>query len=345
MVSTEGSPVSANSEVTKRPIELLGNELKAFLHSLKYDDHIMRAAYAKYADVHVEQAVNRIFDDEVTAGRLSHEERNLVGKMIPLGCSSAMWYYFNFSRELKVVIGLFTTLAARVDDLCNKDPTTMIPEIQRSILNWGSGDESHRVHAHIAHLQRVVTVEVPKYYGPVVSAIIIKGTIDFLVGCKMESWIPKGVACPPTASRFPVYMREKTGLGETYAYFNFPEKMFPEAKWLELYLPAIPDIAHFTNGMNDVLSYYKESLDELDENTYVKTMSRALGCSALDVWRSSCGRLKALISEIRATLSRREDLLQAWSSFQDGYIFWHLMEKRASGFPIPFEGSIRYCTI
>ncbi|KAL3684754.1 hypothetical protein R1sor_002776 [Riccia sorocarpa] len=330
MASTEGSPVPEKVEVTKRPVELLGKELKAFLHRLKYDDvHVMKTASAKYEsrDVHVEQAVNRIFDDEVTVGRISHEERALVGKMIPYACRCAKWFYFHFSSELKVVLGLFTTLVARIDDLCTEVPTTMIPEIQRSILNWGSGDNPHQIHAHLAHLQRVVQTEMPKYYGPVVSALIIVSTIEFLVGCTMESLVPKGFACP---KRFPGYLRDKSGLGETYAYFMFPEQMFPEAKWLETYLSAIPDLALFINRMNDILTYYKESLDLDDENTYMKTMSRALGCSAMDVFRSSCEGQLALIPEITATLSWSEDLLQAWSSFRDGYIFWHLHEKRIS---------------
>ncbi|KAL3691896.1 hypothetical protein R1sor_005547 [Riccia sorocarpa] len=179
MVSAEGSPVPipANLEVTNGPNELLGKEIKAFLHSLKYDDHIIRTAYANYE-----------------------------------------------SRDVQAVLGfVFSTIIIRIDNLCNEVPTTMIPEIKRSILDWGSGDKSQRIHAHLAHLQLVLHIELPKYHGPVVSAILITSTIEFLVGCAMESLVPKGIACPTTSSRFPVYLREKTGLG----YFNFPEELFP----------------------------------------------------------------------------------------------------------------------
>ncbi|KAL3682190.1 hypothetical protein R1sor_000212 [Riccia sorocarpa] len=322
MVSTEGSQVPANVEVTKQPIELLGKEVKAYLHSLNYDDDTMRTAYAKYgsSDVHLEPAVNCIFDDEVNAGRPSHKERVLIGKKIPFGCGVSRWFYFHVSPELKVVLAVYTALIGRVDDLCSTDPTAMISELQRTILNWGSGDESHRIHAHLSHLQRLVRIEIPKHYGPVVSVIIIQGTIDYLVGCIMESWKPEGIACPATSSRFPAYMRGKSGLGVPYAHFIFPEKIFPEAKYLEIYLPAIPDIANFTVVVNDILSYYKESLDEGDENTYLKTMSRILGCNAADLWRSTFECQMKLTQEITATLSRREDLQQAWLSFRDAYI-------------------------
>ncbi|KAL3682233.1 hypothetical protein R1sor_000255 [Riccia sorocarpa] len=273
MVSTEGSPVPANVEVTKQPIELLAKEVKAFLHSLNYDDDTMRTAYEKYEtpDEYLEPALNRILDDEVNAGRLSHEERVAT---------------FNAPSSIGDLVTYLITLISPMYSGCS---------------------ESN--------------------YGPVGLAIIVQGTIDYFVGCILESWNLREMACPATSRRFPAYMRGKTCAGAAYAHFLFPEKVFPEAKCLEIYLPAIPDIASFIGGANDILSYYKESIDEGDKNTYLKTMSRIVGCNAADLWRSTCESQKALIPEITATLSRREDLRQAWLNFRDGYILWHLVEK------------------
>lgn len=58
-----------------------------------------------------------------------------------------------------------------------------------------------------------------------------------------------------------------------------PEALFPEKLYLDYYLQIAPDLLEFTVIVNDLLSFYKESIVSTERNNYVLQ----LRCSA---WNS-----------------------------------------------------------
>ena len=121
-----------------------------------------------------------------------------------------------------------------------------------------------------------------KFYGPYACSIFHKSIIDFVLGCLLEEKYPK---VPLSASSYPQFLRTKSGIAELFVHFSFPQSLFPEEPSLQKYIFAISDVAYCAEGINDVLSFYKESVIGTERNNYVFTYARThniTACAALE---------------------------------------------------------------
>ncbi|KAF8534190.1 hypothetical protein BDD12DRAFT_896819 [Trichophaea hybrida] len=109
----------------------------------------------------------------------------------------------------------------------------------------------------------MITTETPMYFGPLSTAAIIKGTLDCFIG-----WA-----------------------------------LFPEELYLETYLPAIPSIIELVNGINDIMSFYKESVVGTEENTFMMNTARLHKRDPVVVLEDFCHEQVKLIKEVVPTLS------------------------------------------
>ena len=80
-----------------------------------------------------------------------------------------------------------------------------------------------------------------KHY-PVGSAnAIVSSAFDFVNGCYLER-ITEGMKINPNASRYPYFLRSKTGVAQAYAFMIFPSAQHPD---ITSYIQAAPSIAYF----------------------------------------------------------------------------------------------------
>lgn len=87
---------------------------------------------------------------------------------------------------------------------------------------------------------------------------MIKDIVDYSSGFAIETGFPLS----SKAATFPAYLRQKTGILETYSLFAFPEDRYPEADFLKIYLPVVPTLMEYIDNLNDLMSFYKEARDE-----------------------------------------------------------------------------------
>jgi len=104
--------------------------------------------------------------------------------------------------------------------------------------------------------------------------------------------------------------------------------VFPEEKYLETYLPTIPDLTELTSYINDILSFYKESVAGKEENTYVMNTARMEDSDPVDLIKQVCKIQAAVAAEVCEALSPKPELREVAESYIRGYTMWHLCQKR-----------------
>ncbi len=90
------------------------------------------------------------------------------------------------------------------------------------------------------------------YWDPTTASIIVSSSINFLNACALEVR-PEIEHMTPTrgGQKWPLYFREKSGVGDTYALFAFPKALYPD---LSCFIEAIPDLSMHVCFVNDILS-------------------------------------------------------------------------------------------
>ncbi|PLB49901.1 terpenoid synthase, partial [Aspergillus steynii IBT 23096] len=179
----------------------------------------------------------------------------------------------------------------------------------------------------LEYLVHLLTIEVPKLWGPFASSCIIKSTLDMLTGCMLENRFQSGYE--RLAQKFPRFVRRKSGNSEAYIFFNFPEAMFPEAINLGLYVHSIPGPVDVTDFVNDIFSYYKERVLGNENNTYIVSEARRQKCPSIEVLEQTCQRTCAMHKHLKQKLAIADErVLRKYCSYVDGMVTYHITNPR-----------------
>ncbi|KAF7932969.1 uncharacterized protein EAE97_008736 [Botrytis byssoidea] len=134
-----------------------------------------------------------------------------------------------------------------------------------------------------------------------------------------ECEVGEKLQCSPHAPNFPSYLRSRAGFGGPYAMYLFPEKLFPEATFLQCYIQAIPDLLEVIAFMNDVFSFYKESVVSTDRNNYVHNYAAIHGVTVCKALEDTAASLAECIRRLRLLFSSEPEMLKVLNSFIEGY--------------------------
>lgn len=152
--------------------------------------------------------------------------------------------------------------------------------------------------------------------------MVIKTTIEFVEGTNVENDFNEFV--PVDATRFPRYLRIKTGFAETYAHAIFPNDTFPEEQYRKLYLPALPVLCDIIDFTNDILSFYKETIRGTERINYICNVAKSTGRSALQCLYDTSDTIADRVAEMRRILKPYPALLAHANDYLAAYIGWHL---------------------
>ena len=136
------------------------------------------------------------------------------------------------------------------------------------------------------------------------------------------------------AHSWPYYLREKTGIGEAYAFMIFPRTSNLD---ISVYIQVINDIAFFMNLANDILSYvfqsfpygsmndtwssrfYKEFLAG-ETNNYISNRAHVTGKSLSDTLQDTINDTLAAYTRITKVLESTDASI-AWKHFVHGNLY------------------------
>lgn len=166
-------------------------------------------------------------------------------------------------------------------------------------------------------------IQMDEHYGSFCADAMISSTLNFITAFVIESHIDGELHICSSAPNFPFFFRFQTGLGDAYARMIFPNRIFPESIHLQHYLQTIPDLSCFACIVNDVLSFYKESIISKERNNYIYHYAMAQGISPYEALAATADKVVECITNIKVSLSSQPNLWRFVDVFIRGAIALH----------------------
>ncbi|KAJ5356440.1 trichodiene synthase [Penicillium concentricum] len=256
-----------------------------------------------------------------------HLEPTIQQDLLPFIDFSAyvgVTFYPHATHEIQAAVGIFNTYATVIDDKsCGIGPSLRYFTTQLA-------SSQPQKHPFLQHFQQFIKSECPRLFGPFAGDMILKSVLDFISISHyemVEEERGNQPECLPDAPLFAEYVRLKSGLAETYAYFVFPENLYPESKYLQTYMPTIPYLRQFIDYTNDILSFYKEELAG-ERFNFIHNSAQSGHCSTAQSLEDLCKRTIDIIEHIRVLSSKDAKMLADIEQFIQGYILMHLGTSR-----------------
>ncbi|KAL4794818.1 terpenoid synthase [Aspergillus venezuelensis] len=243
---------------------------------------------------------------------------------IKASCAIATTTYPFVSVKTQEVIAIYTSFAILIDDTTNVSTDDL-----KTFLARLCGGQS-QPNPLLRDMLRFIADDIPQHYGPFASDMIRKSIIEFISACVIENNYTGKIKMAKTAPDFPYFLRHKTGMAEAYAFFAFPETLFPEGALLPVYFPVIPDLVKYFNLANDLLSFYKESVVGRETFNYISNHASTNKLRPADSLRETVSSLTRCVSNTKETLASPENgkLRDAVTKVFNGYVIYHSSSAR-----------------
>lgn len=251
---------------------------------------------------------------------LSHGiEKEKALNLAVQGATAAQSAYPRHHRNVQLLIGLFTLYFMVIDD----EGSYFLDHIKNFRRNLLLGVQQTQILQSFSSL----LYEFDEHYSLFCADKITSGLINYMGSCAMECDTTMTVNILRSAPEFPRYFRVMSGLTEPYAYFIMTKEIYSPDN-IVLFIQAIPEIVDFTDTVNDILSFYKESILSDERNTYVFHRAASEGAPVLDVLRRMGQEAKQLAQNIRLTVSTSPELSMVVDDYITGYIGFHVSQPR-----------------
>ncbi|KAF7899659.1 hypothetical protein EAF00_003995 [Botryotinia globosa] len=286
--------------VTKDQFEIIVRKL---LQKISYKPLVM------LQDVELESF---ILEHLLVLSRDQHLDLQKMPQIAKVAVETVHLLYPWHEKALQKLITIYTGYFYVIDD-CVQD---LLPNLRAFRRNLLAGISSG---PFLDGLTKVLA-QIVAYYGPFASDFIYSSTFELIAMVVFEWEIGEKLHCNPYAPNFPAYLRSKAGIGEAYAKFLFPEKYFPEATFLQRYIQATPDLLEINVFLNDVFSFYKESVVSTDRNNYVHNYAVVHGITAHEALEAIAANLAECVVRLRLLLSSEPEIMKVINAFIEGYI-------------------------
>ncbi|KAG6824499.1 hypothetical protein H0H92_006698 [Tricholoma furcatifolium] len=155
------------------------------------------------------------------------------------------------------------------------------------------------------------------YYPVFFANSIINATFEFVAGTCLEPAFEK-VDVSTTSTRFPWFLRDRTGVAVAFALMLFPNSQKVE---YAACFSAMADMDYWISITNDLLSYYKESLAGETAN-YISNRASVEGVASLQVVADLQYELLESRNHIYKLLRNNagEKAVKIWRVWEHGYV-------------------------
>lgn len=307
---TMGQPFSVNQNstdpATSDPVRLFFTLVSTFL----------REVFVTIPDVPADDS----FDGEV----FLHFSRcglpsEVVYKYSKGAAFMARCFYPHLDRDTQLSIGVWTSYIFSIDDLCEGAEFRENLKYYRAYLLGIHQPQWAYIRGLFSALEDLCA-----RYNPFVGDMILKSSMDYISVNVFEVEQKGRLKVDRNTSMFPEFLRQKSGIGEAYAFANFPKGSLDVASYITL----IPDLAVIVPQLNDIVSFYKESIIGDEQDTNLMLVAEVEGCSATEALEMTVDKCLHSIRRLRAACLRDEDLRIVVDSFVEGFALYHLKWSR-----------------
>jgi len=238
-------------------------------------------------------------------------------KILHLCAAFSEMIYHGLSLELKKITAQFAWYLLYVDDVAPQNTAPYLAFQHRFLLKLPQLDPVLDALADVLHL-------IDYYYDVVFANTIISGTFDVITAICIEPVI-ESFTLTSNVARLPWFFRSRNGFGVGSALLAFPKSRNPD---IGVILQILPTMDFWISATNDLLSFYKEELAG-ETSTYINNRAKVEGKNPMEIF----GQLGFEIAEARRSIDAvvcgsTANMIEAWTEFEFGYIWWHLEGDR-----------------
>ncbi|KAI0632018.1 terpenoid synthase [Trametes polyzona] len=242
---------------------------------------------------------------------------DLAAAWIDTGCCIAETAYSHVPYEHQRFIALYSAYALYIDDVGQRDLSSLRRFGQCLVA-------CERIEDPVLEAFALQFREVYDLYDSLCADSINASTLAAVVGCFIEFTVDRATL-KPGASGYPAYVRAMSGYAPAYAYFNFIRG------WRDpgdiSYVQVIPDIVRYTNNVNDILSYYKETLNG-ETSTYICYRAAVEKKDTLAILRETCEETALALHRVMEVTASDPLLSRICHSYLIGYVEFHMKAQR-----------------
>ncbi|KAH9965486.1 isoprenoid synthase domain-containing protein [Russula dissimulans] len=237
-------------------------------------------------------------------------------KTLRLVATSTEMVYHGLPPELKKIIAQFSWYLFYVDDVSPRNTAPFLAFQHRFLHSLPQLDPVLDALADVLHLI--------DDHDVVFANTIISGTFDAITAICIEPVIESSTLTSNVA-RLPWFFRSRTGFGVGSALLAFPKSRNLD---IGVILQILPTMDFWISATNDLLSFYKEELAG-ETSTYINNRAKVEGKNPMEIF----GQLGFEIAEARRSINAivrgsTANMIEAWTEFEFGYIWWHLEGDR-----------------
>jgi hypothetical protein len=250
----------------------------------------------------------------------------LLEQTLHIAASLIELAFYGCTFEEKKNIALYNWFIIYIDDAVLCDPLPFVSFQYRFMKALPQLDPVLDAFSDVLHA-------ICASYPPLQSNLILSSTFEFVSVTCVEpqlsltgSQTASKISGSPTknATRFPLFLRERTGLGLPGALMLFSPTQ--PVEFVDCFR-ALGDMTFWTAAVNDLLSFFKEQLAG-ETATYIHTRASAEGRSPVEVLSALTDELCAASRNITQALSADPVAAETWRMFEYGVVAWHLENDR-----------------
>ncbi|KAJ5935473.1 terpenoid synthase [Penicillium verhagenii] len=249
--------------------------------------------------------------DAKKASKLSKQGASIAHQFYPLQSSSP---------ELHRLTGLYGAYFVALDDICAAEAD--MRGFRRSFIR---NLPQAKLFEGCANMLR----ELDDHYLEFCSDKAITGLISHMSSAVLESETEGKFSQLRLSPGFPQYFRYLTGNAEAFVWLMVPRDVCPGyGETFKLFIQAVPELIDFTNKVNDILSFYKESIVSSESDGYVYHRAEVNQVTPLQCLNEMVDEVHDNIDRIEAMVVGDADLFEVAKAYIRGYIGYHIIEPR-----------------
>ncbi|RPA78210.1 terpenoid synthase [Ascobolus immersus RN42] len=273
--------------------------------------------------------------EHFTSGFLPEPDYLSLLRILPHASSYASVPYPNNPLEVQIFVCKFTLYFIFIDDKVDTVPAEILPHLNTFPLLMADSlpaAELEKAYPVLRLAADNLRLNTRTHFSGYHTGSILKGAIDYTMGCTIEAIdlirsregkCLVGEQYEPLDTlnmmqKYTRFLRLKTALSEGFTSFLFPLGVFPdELNYLPDVAPIVPTMVDFIDFVNDIMSYYKETVVG-DEKTYFTIMEKMTGVRSMELLKRECNNMVELVEGVRRLLAENRPLLVQFNSFVDG---------------------------
>ncbi|KAF9265958.1 terpenoid synthase [Marasmius fiardii PR-910] len=235
------------------------------------------------------------------------------GTCLYIGVDLACSAFSHLPKRNQVHVAFFTATHMALDDHFQKIYEQMEGFSERLVKGLPQDNP-------ILDATAKVLFDMPQYYGRLQSNLIVTSTLDFISSLMMDMEIQKMASLD--SPDFAAYCRLLSGISVAFAMFIFPKEIEVAG-----YIQCLPHLNTYINGLNDVLSFYKEELAQDDEN-FVTMLAREAGITKYEALKRRADEVVEADRNILKGLAGNQPALDCWLNFRKNFVHFHISSSR-----------------